>query len=218
MSLNSWWYKGDEFTNFGDELGHIFLEMMGFDVRFDYIAKADILTTGSILQVANKIPLKSGVFIWGTGWHKQPIYRFPYANVLAVRGELTAKQLGVEGRVPYGDTGLLASYFVPAQKKEHKLGFVRHYIDQSTIIPEAHFIDPTDDPIKVCEEISKCEAIVSSSLHGCIVAHSYGIPYMRLPHANVIGGDTKWIDFASSLTKSVAQLQDGLMKSIERIR
>lgn len=41
---------------------------------------------------------------------------------------------------------------------------------------EFHFIDIDDDPYLVTLELSKCEKIVSSSLHGLIVSEAMGIP------------------------------------------
>lgn len=209
--LRSWWYRDPKFTNFGDELGHVFLELLGHEVELVPYPHADILTTGSILQ--RRQPLKPGTIIWGTGWHKRPPERLPRLDVRMVRGQLTADALKLRKKVPFGDPGFLASHFWPAEPKRHRVGFVRHYIDTREI-HGTKLIDPRADPETVCRQISECETVVSSSLHGCIVAASYGIPYMRLPHDRVVGGDTKWIDFTTSLNRPIAEIQHDLLERI----
>ncbi len=210
--MKAWWYRPAGFTNFGDELGAEFLRLLGHEIEYAPIAEADIFASGSILQRLNMEPHKDGLILWGTGWHKQPLRKLDGLDVRMVRGALTAEQLGVD--VPFGDPGLLASYFYSATGKKHKLGFVRHYIDQTTEIPGAVLIDPTWPVEAVCRAIAECDSIVSSSLHGCIVAASYGIPYMRLPHDGVAGGDTKWVDFQTSLTKPLELIQKDLIGAI----
>lgn len=213
--LKTWWFREQGFTNFGDELGHTFLSMLGHEVERVPFGQADILTTGSILQVHNSAPLKSGAIIWGSGWHRSALTRpLPRLDVRAVRGRITARQLRAPG-VALGDPGLLASHFWEREgEPEYEFGFVRHYIDQRGRIPGAVEIDTRADPEEVCRMIASCASIVSSSLHGCIVADSYGIPNMRLHDANVVGGDVKWIDYASALSSPVTEIQRVLMERI----
>jgi pyruvyltransferase len=56
---------------------------------------------------------------------------------------------------------------------------VRHYANEVGSISgsdEVVLIDPLRDPTIVVPEILSCEFVVSSSLHGIIVAESFGIP------------------------------------------
>ncbi|WDH79453.1 polysaccharide pyruvyl transferase family protein [Microbacterium esteraromaticum] len=59
-------------------------------------------------------------------------------------------------------------------------------------------IDVRDKPRKVCRQISGCSAIISTSLHGLIVADSYGVPaaWSMLP-PTLYGGDFKFLDHES---------------------
>lgn len=212
--LKSWWFRERTFTNFGDELGAAILRKLGHTIEHAPFGEAEILTTGSILQRHNREPLRPGTIIWGTGWHKNPLNNVPRLDIRAVRGAVTASVLNIDTSIPMGDPGLLASHLWRSRPKRHRLGFVRHYVDQRDIYG-AHTIDVRKDPAAVCQEISSCEVIVSSSLHGCIVAASYGIPYMRVPHNQVVGGDTKWIDFATSLNRPIETVQQQLLEGIE---
>ena len=52
----------------------------------------------------------------------------------------------------------------------------------------------------VCRDISGCERILSSSLHGLIIADSFSIPNRRIGfYNNLKGGDFKFEDYASAL-------------------
>ncbi|MFE4519995.1 hypothetical protein ACFRMQ_38215 [Kitasatospora sp. NPDC056783] len=62
--------------------------------------------------------------------------------------------------------------------------------------------------------IGRCATIVSSSLHGLIVAQSYGIPAMRIHEARVIGGNFKWADYATALTRPVEEIQRELVAAL----
>lgn len=62
--------------------------------------------------------------------------------------------------------------------------------------PEAFVIDirwPLEEVIKA---ILSCARIVSSSLHGLIFAHSYGVPAAQVEFADKLGGDgVKFLDY-----------------------
>jgi len=57
----------------------------------------------------------------------------------------------------------------------------------------------------VVAEISKCEAVLSSSLHGLVVADSFGIPNRRAVASDLLtGGDYKFRDYYSAFGISPA--------------
>ena len=58
----------------------------------------------------------------------------------------------------------------------------------------------TNDVDKTTDEILKCRKIVSSSLHGIIVAHAYGIPAVWQKFSgNIFGDDIKYQDYFESV-------------------
>ena len=66
-------------------------------------------------------------------------------------------------------------------KKQHKIGIIPHYLDEPYVRKsyggKYHIISMnTWDIEKLVDDILSCEVILSSSLHGIIFAHSYGIP------------------------------------------
>lgn len=123
-------------------------------------------------------------------------------NIAAVRGELSRKRLekilNTELNVPTGDGGLLASLLINETiQKKYSVGIIPHFKEKN----EARFkqlaesyknsiiIDLTDDPLEVVKTISECEVVLSSSLHGLIVADSFGIPNKRLVYTDRLLGD-----------------------------
>ena len=143
--------------------------------------------------------------VWGTGFLRRSTMRPPYhrlrkLHIHALRGKRTVailKQLGFEvdeQSVVLGDTGLLydrlISPSVVSKAKEYEIGLVPHNSDR--VVGESLYramvamgihvrlIDVRQPPVEVIEAIASCQAILSSSLHGCIVADSLHIPNRHL--------------------------------------
>lgn len=206
--LNSYWWN--EQPNFGDEIGHLILEKLGYTINHSSIEDADILTTGTILNMANGIN-KEGCIVWGTGATDHPIENT--FDVRAVRGEITNDKLGTD--VATGDPALLAPLFWKPSIKKHQIGVVRHYIDDRDYPMADIVIDAGQSVDDVIAQITSCRFILSSSLHGFIIATAYGIPAMRLPHPEVATGDWKWADFLTSLNRPIQQIQYELLEALK---
>lgn len=156
------------------------------------------------------------VTIWGSGFvcYKEedtPFYRKDM-RFAAVRGELSKarveKILGKKLDIPTGDAGILASYLLkePVEKK-YKTGVIAHYKEQTDdafqqmmeFYPDTLFIDVRQHPSIVIKQIAECECIVSSSLHGLIIADSLGIPNIHVKVTNKLLGDGfKFDDYYSA--------------------
>lgn len=58
------------------------------------------------------------------------------------------------------------------------------------------FIDVLDEPAKVIDAIACCEVVISTSLHGIIVAEAYGVPAVwAIAGDRVLGGEFKFRDY-----------------------
>ena len=139
--------------------------------------------------------------------------RFPI-----IRGKKTEVILQKSGAIMnekpvLGDLGLLASDLLDQKiAKTHKLGVVPHFRDLDNpliwkIIDKyegAICINVQDPPQKVIHDIASCELILSTSLHGLIVADSLGIPNLWLENKwarysrNVADYRFKYNDYYSS--------------------
>lgn len=200
--------------NYGDLLGKYLVEKIsGKKVVFAWPKKGSFwdyfkpiyVTVGSILTHVNH-----KCIVWGSGIISKE-YPIKKAKFLAVRGPQTRKFLLEAGHeVPeiYGDPALLLPrYFAPKIAKKYKYGLIPHYDDFKVVSnwfqnnPDVHLIDMmTTDVESKTIEFLQCEKIISSSLHGIIVAHAYGIPAVWQKFSDkVFGDDIKYQDYLESV-------------------
>ena len=198
------------FRNFGDMLSCRLVECLsGLGMNGRPMDAADIAAVGSILrqlrrcfdrESANSGPLH----VWGSGFPQTIALQNPRARgrviFHAVRGELTLRhlrELGLvepEESVALGDPGLLYADIVPGARetrKEFDVAIVPHHIDAeefkaavdwlSSAGLSVKFVDVSDaNPMQVVRDIAASRKVLSSSLHGIIVADSLGIPNLRV--------------------------------------
>lgn len=226
-TLKHYWYRAAGVApNFGDELGNEILKKMGYETQWAPAEEADIITTGTVLSHLKR-KFKDGVQIWGTGasFSSDPLPRefAQKLDILALRGELTERWLGIEeGTSVLGDPGYLAPLFYEEQEKEYDYGFVRQEFDQArhdNLPRGTHLIYATGMPEQVINEITKCRFIFSSSMHGLIVAQAYGIPCQYIPSTRPRLND-KYFDYNTASPMSADHLkdiQDGLLNAAKRI-
>jgi pyruvyltransferase len=175
-----------------------------------------LIGAGSILSWNDKIDPSTQIIV-GTGFMSdKPVPEKPL-KFISVRGEKTRKKFmraGIKCPAIYGDLGILLRYIVPPPvtcNKKYTIGFIPHYVDKKcplmlkakhnsnwTIID----IDQAHTVKKFVKEIHECNFIISSSLHGIIVADSYGIPaYHAVLSDGVGGGSWKFKDYYSSIKR-----------------
>ena len=97
------------------------------------------------------------------------------------------------------------------------MGIIPHYRDQNQAAVRElanHFdktvvIDVLADPMETLNQIAECELIISSSLHGLIVADAMGIPNRHVFFSdNVTGNGFKFRDYNSVFDR------DGVLPSL----
>jgi pyruvyltransferase len=177
-------YHWTEEPNFGDALAPYLLKAFaGIDTEWDTISHASVVSIGSVLE--HVPPLWDG-YVLGSGklYADSRLHLHTHtATILALRGPLTARQ-SPPGHYAIGDPGLLAAELVGPQEACYDLGIVPHWTDLFLTLRDEFYsprwstqvISPSDDPIEVVRQIGQCRKIVTSSLHGMIVADSFGIP------------------------------------------
>ena len=197
-TIKLWWPHTPLPGNFGDILSPVMLKKLGYN-----ISTANRNTSGKFMAIGSTAKfIRKGDTVWGTGIMRDSDSIERDANYLAVRGPLTGDK--VECNV-YGDPGLLCSYFWKVSKGgEHKgeTGVIPHYIDYMKFnigdLDQINILNA--DPMVIINEINKYNNIISSSLHGIIVAHSYGIPAgWWQPSTRLSGDGSKFKDYAESV-------------------
>jgi len=202
--LKAFWVRSD---NVGDTLTPIIVEHFT-DCELIHVPAEDqgkLIGIGSIMTAM--IP---GDTIWGTGIMRDTDM-FPHVancKFLAVRGKLTEKILGVSVGV-YGDPALLLPLmYQPYMTKRYKVGTIPHYAEkEEKIFKEAEkIIDVQQNWKTFINEIVSCKEIVSSSLHGIIIAEAYGIPAIWVKPTDKVAGDGfKFRDYLTGTGRDVRE-------------
>ena len=203
-----WWMKEPYPGNLGDILNPYIIEKLtGIPPKLAPKGKG-MLAIGSVIKFA-----QAGCDVWGTGTPRMTDKLNPLARFRAVRGPLTRELvLASGGECPevYGDAALLMPrLYNPRVKKKYRLGVIRHVRQRSLGIlgPEVKDLNLLrvgfEEIEKFIDELLECEMIVSTSLHGIILANAYGIPARWAEFtgtSRTIQGDgTKYIDYFRSV-------------------
>lgn len=227
-----WWSEkrlmGKEKENYGDLLSKYIVEKIsGKEVKWVHpkkqawykLNKTHYLAAGSILAQAT-----SDSIVWGSGIVDRKL-KIAKSRFYAVRGPETRKYLieqGLNCPEVYGDPAiLLPDFYAPQINKEYELGIIPHYVDFKKISAEyqnvrgVKVIDMmTLDIEKTTDEILACKKIISSSLHGVIVPHTYGIPAIWMPFSDKVFGDNiKYQDYFRSIdiyAYKIPKYRDGM--------
>jgi pyruvyltransferase len=184
------WQKRAGHYNFGDHLARVIsCKMLEVGLGSGTLVIDEffrLLSIGSILHFAN-----DGDVIWGSGRNgKIPdqAHRFDWLDVRAVRGPYThhwlAKQISLPENLPYGDPGLLLPYlfdlssplFLPRDQEVGQSILVPNLNDVAHLeSPDAkNVVLPTRSWYEVIRRILSARTIVTTSLHGLILAEAMG--------------------------------------------
>lgn len=182
--------------NFGDELfARIVEAMLGRSIvsHSDGTNRRNLFPGGSVLHRCVE-----GDVLWGVGLNNPKFHfnkLFPAdIDIRGVRGPITATFLkhSIVREMPpvVGDPALLVSKLFPLGNtvvESGRVGLVHHFNDTHArpCRQGVHLIDPLRSSEDVIRDITRCALIISSSLHGIIVAESYGIPARWLRSPNV---------------------------------
>lgn len=198
--------------NFGDYLSADIVELVsGRKVEHASIRRADMIAIGSVLNREKKAKtwgLPRKLHIWGTG-SGDPKDEFSSRHYFhAVRGQKCLNQIkGTKTKPVLGDPGLLSSSLVnKPSTKRIRVGVIPHirHRDSAVVdellsnIPGAKVIDVFSPVKQVLSEIASCDFVLSTSLHGLIVADSYGVPNQWLTTGRCASWEYKFQDYYSS--------------------
>lgn len=183
-----WTYE----QNFGDHLSKIIVSKILADgecfLEEETPASHRMFAIGSIMHVA-----QNDEVIWGSGVHgnmKPEDHTFQRLNVRAVRGPLTRKFLmdrGIQVPEVYGDPALLLPHIFPHKFRptsKMAYGVVPHHTEYEMFKVQntPNLISSMGSWNQIIHKILEADFVISSSLHGLIIAEAYGIPtrYLRV--------------------------------------
>ena len=210
------WYNYKE--NWGDGINPVLVQdlygkkMVHINTVFNIFRLPVYSCVGSIINV---FPKNKRIIIWGSGVANPDLpLKFIPKDVRAVRGPLTLEYLkkhGVSCNPVFGDPVLLLRrIYNPINiVKKYKYGVICHYEDitpeldngiaTSETILNIKIIQDLTDPYQIINQVLSCEKIVSSSLHGLILADLYEVPNSWIFFNNFEKSTFKFFDYYQSL-------------------
>jgi pyruvyltransferase len=215
-----WFGGGRGEINFGDSVSPLLVEaILGRHVRYAPVSRADMIGIGSVLDLAIQRTWQRKYFlrfhplaVWGSGSIESKFLDWPCRlSIASVRGQKTRDAMSLHADCKLSDPGLLCSELWPSsQSRSYRWGIVPHVSDRKSA-RVAQLINETQRSVMVdlgspdlkatAKLIASCEFVVSSSLHGLVVADSYGIPAIRADFGSLIkGGDWKFNDYFSTVS------------------
>ena len=111
----------------------------------------------------------------------------------------------------YGDPAILTpDYYHPKIEKKYKIGVICHYVDFDDISSKINFKNVrvinllTNNIESKIDEILSCETLITSSLHGLILGHTYKIPSLWVKFSEKLyGDDIKFFDYFESVNLDI---------------
>lgn len=167
-----------------------------------FFFEKNLLAVGSIMALGNKKSI-----VWGSGfmnWNES----FRGGKVLAVRGELTNDKLiamGFRACNVFGDPALLLPLIVsPAKNKVRDVVIIPHWKEVESFKKKYgeryNVLDiRTADIENFISELTSCRYVLSTSLHGIILSHAYGIPALWIKKGYIDTDGFKFHDYFSSV-------------------
>ncbi|MEL1263408.1 polysaccharide pyruvyl transferase family protein [Pseudoxanthomonas putridarboris] len=190
-----WWQPADGRINVGDHLSKVIVEAMLALRDLELPRKRDpgrrLFAIGSVLHNA-----RDGETVWGSGINAKipdDRHRFRTLDVRAVRGPLTRRWLMDRGlSVPqvYGDPALLMPAFYPRElvgaAAATDFVVVPHFNEPAAKYAayQDRLLSPATLPLAFVRTLLGAGRVVSSSLHGVILAEAYGVPAVYLDSGN----------------------------------
>lgn len=199
-------YHVNEVPNFGDDLNVLLWPAIAPDLFADEADGLGFLGIGTI--VGKQIPDVDTLHVFSSGaGYDHAAFPVPNVKVHCVRGPLTARLLGLPEDRALTDGAILTPLVIEAGPKSGKTLVIPHW--QSLMGCEAawqeacdlagfHLCSPIQEVGKVIAEIAAADYVITESLHGAILADTYGVPWAAWACSGNFS-DFKWLDWLKSL-------------------
>ena len=208
-----WWWNKPYPGNLGDILNPYLIEKISGLPPIFAAKGSRCFAIGSILPHVKD----DDIVVWGSGSPRASHMINSKATFLAVRGPLSRQVvLDNGGKCPeiYGDPALLLpKYYTPRSisNKSGSIGLILHHYHKSNALPFSMVNINLISVLRIgnkeieafIDEIFACTFVLSTSLHGIIIAHAYGVPAvwctLRGQDKDVPGDNTKFHDYFLSV-------------------
>jgi len=178
--VKCFWYDG---SNVGDNMLRYMVPHL-FNEEAEHVPMTSVgklFMTGSVLHAVREGDVLAGV---GSFCEMPSDWQIPKKlDCRFVRGPRTAKHLD-RNNLLFGDAGLLMPCLYTPKRNDalHDYGVIPHYADAEHLgsLPDNCTVISTGLPItEFVDRIIRCRNVISSSLHGIVIAEAYGVPAIR---------------------------------------
>ncbi|MBI3920402.1 MAG: polysaccharide pyruvyl transferase family protein [Armatimonadetes bacterium] len=223
------WWKAR--PNWGDVINPVLFELISGRRAAGQIGERNprklpnYMIVGSVLRWADEESV-----VWGPGFLKaEDRLQSRPKQLCAVRGPLSREIIlsqGIDCPEVYGDPALLfPRFYQPDKTAEFRLGIIPHYVDKKhpwirrmRSREGVLVIDVQRDVYGFLDDVCRCAAIVSSSLHGLVAADTYGVPSLRIELTDrVVGQGFKFQDYYRSVEKEDQSVRVDSETSVESL-
>lgn len=194
--------------NFGDDLNALIWPSLAPHLFQPEDDDRAFIGIGTILGMPGHRHRRLDIMSSGTGYDPISNWADRELTFHCVRGPVTTHVLGLDPALAVTDGALLCPLVpsLPQRRGEGgHIGVVPHFQtlaftgwDQACDMAGMTLIDPRHPPEQVIRQIAGAKLILTESLHGAIIADTYGIPWL----AFATSGNfcmPKWIDWTSSV-------------------
>ena len=220
--------KGVKARNWGDDINYHLLSGLAKNHQVvckkgngvgSYTYDRDLLFIGSTLHLAT-----TNTIVWGAGMlSERHLPKVAPQEIRAVRGPLTRDllhQSGIECPDVYGDPALLLpQIYKPTTNKKYNVCLVMHFADAE--LPHVKAFRKSNPEVccvdmgnygewhSVIDNICASRMVISSSLHGIIVADAYSVPNVWVELSDrVLGGGFKFHDYFKGVGRNDSEPLD----------
>jgi pyruvyltransferase len=206
--------RGQKIQNIGDYLSRFLVEKISGEEVTQVTMESKVSCYSAIGSILGSVT-RDDCIVWGSGLVSPDVPLRSRPKILALRGPMSYLESKdkISSLPAFGDPALLLPLVVqkPKIEKYYDVGLVPNHIDIPHVLKfkksknsqkSVNFINVlTDDVENFVKEICSCRLILSSSLHGLIIAHAYGIPALWIKLSDqIIGSGFKFHDYFASVS------------------
>jgi succinoglycan biosynthesis protein ExoV len=194
--------------NFGDDLNAQLWPRLAPDLFAASDKDRGFVGIGTIIGMDVGELVQLEVFSSGAGYDRIAKWANKRVTFHCVRGPVTARLLGLEPELALTDGAILTPLvdgFPSRATGGGGTAVVPHF--ETIAFPgwdaacrQAGFrlLDPRGTPAEVIEQIAAAELVLTESLHGAVLADTYGVPWIPFATSRNFG-TSKWVDWTASV-------------------
>lgn len=200
-------YYRRKLPNFGDDLNAALWPALAPGL-FDEDPETGFVGIGTIIGMECGAIPRLHVFSSGVGYDLTERWRGREVTWWCVRGPVSARRLGLEEDRALTDGAILtplAEGFPRAASGTGGVALIPHWEtlhhpgwDEVARLTGYAVIDPRGEPAAVIARIAAARLVITESLHGAILADTYGVPWIAFA-ASKNFSITKWVDWTLSV-------------------